>query len=97
MNRLVIILCLIAVAAACTGGKQETLIAIDVLIQPGPKVMAEAEKWNARMREQSPEGFELDEEHAPLSWVTSELLQNVWIKVYFFRERESVIKTSITG
>jgi hypothetical protein len=48
-----------------TGEKQETLIAIDVLIQPGPKMMEEAEKWNARMREQSPEGFELDEEHAP--------------------------------
>ena len=27
--------------------------------------MEEAAKWNARMREQSPEGFELDEQHAP--------------------------------
>ena len=44
---------------------QSELIAIDVLIQPGPKMIAEAEKWNARMREQIPEGFELDEEHAP--------------------------------
>ena len=44
---------------------QSDLIAIDVLIQPGPKMLAEAAKWNARMREQSPEGFELDEEHAP--------------------------------
>ena len=44
---------------------QSDLIAIDVLIQPGPKMMAESERWNARMREQSPEGFELDEEHAP--------------------------------
>lgn len=41
------------------------LIAIDVLIEPGPKMMEEAEIWNARMREQTPEGFELDAEHAP--------------------------------
>jgi hypothetical protein len=44
---------------------QYDLIAIDVLIQPGGKMMGEAERWNAMMREQSPEGFELDEEHAP--------------------------------
>jgi len=44
---------------------QSKLIAIDVLIEPGPKMIEEAQKWNARMREQSPEGFELDEEHAP--------------------------------
>ena len=41
------------------------LIAIDVLIQPDSRMMEEAEKWNALMREQYPEGFELDEEHAP--------------------------------
>jgi hypothetical protein len=28
-------------------------------------MMGEAERWNAMMRERSPEGFELDEEHAP--------------------------------
>ena len=44
---------------------QSDLIAIDVLIQPDPKMMEEAERWNALMREQSPKGFELDEEHAP--------------------------------
>ena len=44
---------------------QSDLIAIDVLIQPGQKMMEEADRWNALMREQSPEGFELDEEHAP--------------------------------
>jgi len=44
---------------------QSDLIAIDVLIQPGPKMMSEADRWNAMMREQSPEGFKLDEEHAP--------------------------------
>jgi len=44
---------------------QNDLIAIDVLIQPDSRMMEEAEKWNALMREQYPEGFELDEEHAP--------------------------------
>ena len=44
---------------------QGDLIAIDVLLQPGQKMLVEAEKWNARMREQSPEGFKLDAEHAP--------------------------------
>lgn len=44
---------------------QDDLIAIDVLLQPGQQILVEAEKWNARMREQSPEGFKLDAEHAP--------------------------------
>jgi 2'-5' RNA ligase len=44
---------------------QSDLIAIDVLIQPDSRMVVEAEKWNALMREQYPEGFELDEEHAP--------------------------------
>jgi 2'-5' RNA ligase len=44
---------------------QSDLIAIDVLVQPGPRMLSEAEKWNAKMREQTPEGFALDEEHAP--------------------------------
>jgi 2'-5' RNA ligase len=52
------------ISASLAFGKSD-LIAIDVLIQPGPKMMREAERWNAMMREQSPEGFELDEEHAP--------------------------------
>ena len=41
------------------------LIAIDVLIQPDATMLAEAGRWNARLREQSPAGFELDAEHAP--------------------------------
>jgi 2'-5' RNA ligase len=44
---------------------QDDLIAIDILLQPGPKMLAEASNWNAKMREQSPDGFELDEDHAP--------------------------------
>ena len=43
----------------------ENITAIDVLIRPGPKMLSEAADWNARLREQSPEGFELDAEHAP--------------------------------
>ena len=34
-------------------------------LQPDGKMLEEAANWNARMREQSPEGFELDEQHAP--------------------------------
>jgi 2'-5' RNA ligase len=41
------------------------LIAIDVLLQPDAKMLVEASSWNARMRKESPEGFELDAEHAP--------------------------------
>jgi hypothetical protein len=49
-------------ALACGRGD---LIAIDVLVQPGPKMLAEAAQWNASMREQIPEGFALDDEHVP--------------------------------
>jgi hypothetical protein len=45
--------------------RQDDLIAIDVLIEPGPKMLAAAAQWNARMREQTPEGFALDAEHVP--------------------------------
>ena len=54
----------IVVSVSAAHGRDD-LIAIDVLIQPDPKMMAEAERWNAMMREQIPEGFERDEEHAP--------------------------------
>lgn len=52
-------------AAASPALAQGDLIAIDVLLQPDQKMMTEAARWNSLMREQSPEGFELDEEHAP--------------------------------
>lgn len=44
---------------------ESKLIAIDVLLQPDQRMEAEAQRWNARMREQAPDGFELDEAHAP--------------------------------
>ncbi|MBH3426323.1 2'-5' RNA ligase family protein [Pseudomonas alkylphenolica] len=44
---------------------RDDLIAIDILIQPDAKMVEAAKQWNGRMREQSPEGFELDAEHAP--------------------------------
>ena len=50
--------------ASPASGRGE-LIAIDVLLQPDAKMMSEAARWNAMMREQNPKGFELDEEHAP--------------------------------
>ena len=45
-------------------GAEDRLIAIDVLLQPDGKMLEEAANWNARMRQQSPEGFKLDEQHA---------------------------------
>jgi 2'-5' RNA ligase len=62
--RRTLLIAALAVSASSALG-QSGLIAIDVALQPGPKMLAEAAKWNARMREQSPEGFKLDEEHAP--------------------------------
>lgn len=52
-------------ALSCTASARDDLIAIDVLLQPGPKMLQEAQNWNARMRQQRPEGFELDQEHVP--------------------------------
>ncbi|HEV7317186.1 MAG TPA: 2'-5' RNA ligase family protein [Ensifer sp.] len=34
-------------------------------MQPDDAMLGEASRWNGRMREQSPEGFKLDEQHAP--------------------------------
>lgn len=44
---------------------QDSLVAVDVLLQPDSVMLGEASSWNARMREQSPEGFMLDDEHTP--------------------------------
>ena len=60
-----ILLIVVFVISTSSAFCQNNLIAIDVLIQPGPKMMEAAERWNVLMREQSPKGFELDEEHAP--------------------------------
>jgi 2'-5' RNA ligase/phosphoglycolate phosphatase-like HAD superfamily hydrolase len=46
-------------------GVDDRLIAIDVLLEPDGKMLEEAANWNAQMREQSPEGFALDEQHSP--------------------------------
>ncbi len=61
----VILITYLITASVSTWAAQDELIAIDVLIQPDQKMMTEASKWNALMREQAPRGFELDEEHAP--------------------------------
>jgi len=55
----------LVIALGSASAAQSELIAIDVLIQPDQKMMTEAARWNSLMREQTPEGFELDEEHAP--------------------------------
>ncbi|MEZ5900791.1 MAG: 2'-5' RNA ligase family protein [Hyphomicrobiaceae bacterium] len=44
---------------------QDKLVAIDVLLEPDQKMLAAAEDWNKRLREQMPEGFALDETHRP--------------------------------
>ena len=51
--------------AASPALAQEKLIAIDVLIEPDQRMLGEAAKWNARMREQIPDGFALDAQHRP--------------------------------
>jgi 2'-5' RNA ligase len=61
----VILMAYLVTASVPTWAAQSELIAIDVLIQPDQKMMTEAARWNSLMREQTPEGFELDEEHAP--------------------------------
>lgn len=61
----VILMASLVTVSATAGAAQSELIAIDVLIQPDQKMMTEAARWNSLMREQTPEGFELDEEHAP--------------------------------
>lgn len=53
---------------ACAPGASENdnaLIAIDVLLEPDQVMLDRAAEWNARMRELTPEGFELDESHRP--------------------------------
>lgn len=61
---LVLMIAYLATAAPPTFA-QSDLIAIDVLIKPDHKMMTEAARWNSLMRAQLPDGFELDQEHAP--------------------------------
>lgn len=44
---------------------EERLVAIDVLLEPDRTMLDAAEGWNARLREQMPEGFALDAAHRP--------------------------------
>ena len=58
--------CLGLVACSPPSGTSEPeLIAIDVLLEPDQAMLDQASAWNARMREMTPEGFELDETHQP--------------------------------
>ena len=59
------VLVTLALVSAAVPALAQNLTAIDVLIRPGPEMMQVAADWNAKMREQSPEGFQLDPEHAP--------------------------------
>ncbi len=53
---------------ACSPGADESgndLIAIDILLEPDQTMLDRAAEWNAKMRELTPDGFELDESHRP--------------------------------
>ena len=58
-------LTLALVLAAAPALAQSNLVAIDVLIEPDSTMLAEAQTWNARLREQTPDGFALDATHTP--------------------------------
>ena len=52
-------------AAGMEDTAEERLVAIDVLLEPDRTMLDAAEGWNARLREQMPEGFALDAAHRP--------------------------------
>jgi hypothetical protein len=54
-----------ALASAARANPVEPLIAIDVLVEPDATMIAAAQAVNARLREAYPEGYSLDESHAP--------------------------------
>lgn len=54
-----------ALATSCAKPKEPSLVAIDVLLEPDQRMVQEATAWNARLREQMPEGFSLDAAHRP--------------------------------
>jgi 2'-5' RNA ligase superfamily len=56
---------LLAAALAGPAAASDRLVAIDVLLEPDATMVSAAEAWNARLREQAPEGFELDATHQP--------------------------------
>ncbi len=58
-------LALAILVAATPALAQSDLIAIDVLLEPDATMLAAAQDWNTRLREQMPEGFELDATHTP--------------------------------
>jgi hypothetical protein len=52
-------------ASAARGDPPDPLIAIDVLVEPDATMIAAAQGVNARLREVYPDGYSLDESHAP--------------------------------
>jgi hypothetical protein len=65
MPRLAIACLLTFLLVAAPALAQSDLAAIDVLLEPDETMLAAARDWNARLREQTPEGFELDAAHTP--------------------------------
>jgi len=56
---------LVALGTQAFAATKDRLVAIDVLLEPDQRMLAAAEQWNKRLREQMPEGFALDETHRP--------------------------------
>src|SRR6266576_3009151 len=69
----VVIVLLVSAALALPSAAQQqrpasagdTLIAIDVLLQPDQTMVAKANAVNARLRDNYPDGYSLDATHAP--------------------------------
>jgi hypothetical protein len=65
LRRTLLVLLVGAPVLARPAFAQSDLVAIDVLIEPDETMIASAQAWNARLREQVPDGFALDATHAP--------------------------------
>jgi 2'-5' RNA ligase len=57
--------CVLLVACSKEAEVGDDVIAIDVLLEPNQTMLDRAAVWNRKMRELTPEGFELDESHRP--------------------------------
>jgi 2'-5' RNA ligase len=65
MNPVIAIVAAGAIALATPALAEDKLVAIDVLLLPDERMLAAAEEWNKRLRQQLPNGFSLDDTHRP--------------------------------
>ena len=57
--------CLMMLASNATAQQTNDLIAIDIVIEPDAAMIDKAKAANARLRQNYPQGYELDAAHAP--------------------------------